>query len=188
MAIKNVVLEIGTEEIPSRFIPDSLSALKKNAESLFAANRLTFRDTNTYATPRRLVLIVTGVSDTQSEQVDLLKGPPVSTAYDDNDQPTKAAVGFAKSKGIDVNDLRITEINGVKYIAAEIRQESKPAVEVLPEIMKSLISALAFPKSMYWDKSGVRFARPVRWILCLADKEIIPFEFGGVQSGRRTAG
>ncbi len=188
MAIKNVVLEIGTEEIPSRFIPDSLSVLKKNAEAIFAANRLDFRDANTYATPRRLVLIVTGVSDTQSEQVDLLKGPPVSTAYDDNDQPTKAAVGFAKSKGIDVNDLRITEINGVKYIAAEIRQESKPAVEVLPEIMKSLISALAFPKSMYWDKSGVRFARPVRWILCLADKEIIPFEFGGVQSGRRTAG
>ena len=188
MAIKNVVLEIGTEEIPSRFIPDSLSVLKKNAEAIFAANRLTFRDANTYATPRRLVLIVTGVSDTQSEQVDLLKGPPVSTAYDDNDQPTKAAVGFAKSKGIDVNDLRITEINGIKYIAAEIRQESKPAVEVLPEIMKSLISALAFPKSMYWDKSGVRFARPVRWILCLADKEIIPFEFGGVQSGRRTAG
>ena len=188
MAIKNVVLEIGTEEIPSRFIPDSLSVLKKNAEAIFAANRLTFRDANTYATPRRLVLIVTGVSDTQSEQVDLLKGPPVSTAYDDNDQPTKAAVGFAKSKGINVNDLRITEINGVKYIAAEIRQESKPAVEVLPEIMKSLISGLAFPKSMYWDKSGVRFARPVRWILCLADKEIIPFEFGGVQSGRRTAG
>ena len=188
MAIKNVVLEIGTEEIPSRFIPDSLSVLKKNAEAIFAANRLDFRDANTYATPRRLVLIVTGVSDTQSEQVDLLKGPPVSTAYDDNDQPTKAAVGFAKSKGIDVNDLRITEINGIKYIAAEIRQESKPAVEVLPEIMKSLISALAFPKSMYWDKSGVRFARPVRWILCLADKEIIPFEFGGVQSGRRTAG
>ena len=188
MAIKNVVLEIGTEEIPSRFIPDSLSVLKKNAEAIFAANRLDFRDANTYATPRRLVLIVTGVSNTQSEQVDLLKGPPVSTAYDDNDQPTKAAVGFAKSKGIDVNDLRITEINGIKYIAAEIRQESKPAVEVLPEIMKSLISALAFPKSMYWDKSGVRFARPVRWILCLADKEIIPFEFGGVQSGRRTAG
>ncbi|MBR0184683.1 MAG: glycine--tRNA ligase subunit beta, partial [Synergistaceae bacterium] len=188
MAIKNVVLEIGTEEIPSRFIPDSLSALKKNAESLFAANRLTFRDTNTYATPRRLVLIVTGVSDTQSEQVDLLKGPPVSASYDDNDQPTRAATGFAKSKGIDVNDLRITEINGVKYIAAEIRQESKPALEVLPEIMKALISGLTFPKSMYWDKSGVRFARPIRWILSMADTEVIPFEFGGVKSGRRTTG
>lgn len=188
MAIKNVLLEIGTEEIPSRFIPATLETLKKSAESSFAANRLTFRDAKTYATPRRLVLIVTGVSDTQTEQVDLLKGPPVSSAYDDNDQPTRAATGFAKSKGIGVNDLKITEINGVKYIAAEIRQESKPAVEVLPEILKELAAGLTFPKSMYWDKSGVRFARPVRWIVAMADTEVIPFEFGGVYSGRRTTG
>ncbi|MBQ7169028.1 MAG: glycine--tRNA ligase subunit beta [Synergistaceae bacterium] len=183
-----VLLEIGTEEIPSRFIPDSLSSLKKNAESSFAANRLTFKDAKTYATPRRLVLIVDGVSKSQSEQVDLLKGPPVSSAYDDNSQPTRAAIGFAKSKGIDVNDLKITEINGVEYIAAEIRQESKPAVDVLPEILRGLIAGLTFPKSMYWDKSGVRFARPVRWIVAMADTEVIPFEFGGVKSGRRTTG
>lgn len=188
MAIKNVLLEIGTEEIPSRFIPATLETLRKSAESSFAANRLTFRDAKTYATPRRLVLIVTGVSDTQTEQVDLLKGPPVSSAYDDNDQPTRAATGFAKSKGIGVNDLKITEINGVKYIVAEIRQESKPAVEVLPEILKELAAGLTFPKSMYWDKSGVRFARPVRWIVAMADTEVIPFEFGGVYSGRRTTG
>ena len=125
-----VLLEIGTEEIPSRFIPSALKALKKSAEASFAANRLTFNEAKTYATPRRLVLIVKDVSKSQSEQVDLLKGPPVSSAYDDNDQPTRAATGFAKSKGIDVNDLKITEINGVKYIAAEIRQESKPAIEV----------------------------------------------------------
>ena len=183
-----VLLEIGTEEIPSRFIPSALEALKKSAESSFAANRLTFNEAKTYATPRRLVLIVKDVSKFQSEQVDLLKGPPVSSAYDDNDQPTRAAIGFAKSKGIDVNALKITEINGVKYIAAEIRQESKPALEVLPEIMKGLISGLTFPKSMYWDKSGVRFARPIRWILAMANTEVIPFEFGGVKSGRRTTG
>ena len=188
MTIKNVLLEIGTEEIPSRFIPDSLEALSKNAKASFASNRLTFRDAKTYATPRRLVLIVNGVSDVQSEQVDMLKGPPVSSAYDDNDQPTRAAIGFAKSKGIDVNDLKITEINGVKYIAAEVRQESKAAVEVLPEILKGLIAGLTFPKSMYWDKSGVRFARPVRWIVAMADDAVIPFEFGGVQSGRVTTG
>ena len=116
MAIKNVILEIGTEEIPSRFIPDSLATLKKNAESLLAANRLTFKDAKTYATPRRLVLMVTGVSDTQSEQVDLLKGPPVSTAYDDNNQPTRAAIGFAKSKGEDVdikNEIPVKILEGL---------------------------------------------------------------------------
>ncbi len=188
MAIKDVVLEIGTEEIPSRFIPDSLAALKNNAESLFAANRLTFKDATTYATPRRLVLIVTEVSDTQTEKVEMFKGPLFSAAYDDNGQPTRAATGFAKSKGVTVEKLTCEKINGVEYLVAKIQQESKPALEVLPEIMKSLISGLTFPKSMYWDKSGVRFARPVRWILAMADTEIIPFEFGGVKSGRRTAG
>ena len=142
MSIKNVLLEIGTEEIPSRFIPSSLETLKKSAEASFTANRLTFKDAKTYATPRRLVLIITGVSDTQTEQVDLLKGPPVSSAYDDNDQPTRAAIGFAKSKGIGVDELKFTEINGVKYVAAEIRQESKPAVDVLPEILRGLVAVL----------------------------------------------
>ena len=167
MAIKNVLLEIGTEEIPSRFIPDSLKFLKASAESLFGANRLTFDGVKTYATPRRLVLIVTGVSDTQTEQVDLLKGPAVSSAFDDNDQPTRAAEGFAKSKGITVDELKFTEINGVKYIAAEIRQKSLPALEVLPEIMKSLISGLTFPKSMYWVKSGSpgRCGGLSRWLI-----------------------
>ena len=183
-----VLLEIGTEEIPSRFIPDAIASLRKNAESSLSANRLTFKGADTYATPRRLVLLVSGVSKLQFEQVDLLKGPPVSSAYDDNDQPTRAAIGFAKSKGIGVDELKFTEINGVKYIAAEIRQESKPAVDVLPEILRGLVAGLTFPKSMYWDKSGVRFARPVRWIVAMADGEVVPFEFGGVKSGRRTTG
>ena len=188
MAIKNIVLEIGTEEIPSRFIPDALAALEKNAEAAFKANRIEIRGTETYATPRRLVLIVTDVSETQTEKIDLLKGPPLSAAYDDNFQPTRAAIGFAKSKGVTLDDIRHVDIEGVKYIAAEIRQPSKNTVDVLPEIMSGLISSLTFPKSMYWDKSGVRFARPIRWILALADDKVIPFEFGGVKSGRRTTG
>lgn len=188
MPIKNVLLEIGTEEIPSRFIPDSLAAMKAKAESLFSLNRIDFKDIRTYATPRRLVLIVTGVNDSQNEQVEKFKGPPVSNAYDENGVATKAAIGFAKSRGVDVNDLSEEEINGVKYVFAEIKQESRNTLDVLPDIMKSLIESLAFPKSMYWDKSGVRFARPIRWIVALADEKIIPFSYGGVVSGRLTSG
>ncbi|MBQ6112722.1 MAG: glycine--tRNA ligase subunit beta, partial [Synergistaceae bacterium] len=142
----------------------------------------------TYATPRRLTVMITDVSDSQTEQVETFKGPALSAAYDENGEPTRAAMGFAKSKGVAVSDLKESEINGVKYIAAEVRQESKAAVEVLPEILKGLIAGLTFPKSMYWDKSGVRFARPVRWIVAMADDLVIPFEFGGVQSGRITTG
>ena len=186
--IKNVLLEIGTEEIPSRFIPDSLKALEKNAETSLAANRISFKDVKTYATPRRFVLIITNVNDKQNELVEMLKGPPVKNAYDQNGVPTRAAEGFAKNKGISVNDLKEIEVNGVKYIAAEVRQESKDTIEVLPEILKGLIAGLSFPKSMYWDKSGVRFARPIRWLVALADDKIIPFEYGGVNSGRKTSG
>ena len=188
MPIKNILLEIGTEEIPSRFIPDALETLKKNAESSLAANRIEFKDVKTYATPRRLVLLITNASDAQTEIVEMLKGPPVSTAFDRNGEPTRAAEGFAKGKGITVNELKEIEVNGVKYIAAEIRQESKNTLDVLPDLLKNLISSLTFPKSMYWDNSGVRFARPIRWIVALADEKVIPFKFGNVESGRKTSG
>ncbi|MBQ3654965.1 MAG: glycine--tRNA ligase subunit beta [Synergistaceae bacterium] len=188
MAIKNVLLEIGTEEIPSRFIPDALASLKERAESSMAANRLEFRDVRTYATPRRLTVMITDVSDSQTEQVETFKGPALSAAYDENGEPTRAAIGFAKSKGVAVSGLKEAEINGVKYITAEVRQESKSALEVLPGILSGLISGLTFPKSMYWDNSGVRFARPVRWIVALADDKVIPFTFGTVESGRTTSG
>ena len=188
MPIKNVLLEIGTEEIPSRFIPEALKSMKERAEAAMSANRLAFRDVRTYATPRRLTIIITNVSDTQTEQVEEFKGPALANSYDQNGIPTRAALGFAKSKGVDVKDLKEIDVNGVKYIAAVIRQESKQALEVLPEILSGLISALTFPKSMYWDNSGVRFARPVRWIVALADDNVIPFRFGGVESGRKTSG
>ena len=188
MAIKNILLEIGTEEIPSRFIPDALETLKRNAEAALAANRIEFKDAKTYATPRRLVLIITNASEAQTEVVEMLKGPPISTAYDRNGEPTRAAEGFAKGKGITVNDLKEIEVNGVKYIAAEVRQESKATLDVLPELLKNLIAGLTFPKSMYWDNSGVKFARPIRWIVALADDKVIPFKFGNVESGRKTSG
>ena len=188
MPIKNVLLEIGTEEIPSRFIPEALKSLKERTESSLASNRLEFRDVKTYATPRRLTVLVTNVSDNQSEQVEEFKGPPLSNAYDQNGVPTRAATGFAKSRGVNVEDLGEVEIKGVKYLAAVIHHKGLPALEVLPEILSGLISGLVFPKNMYWDNSGVRFARPVRWIVALADDKVIPFTFGTVASGRTTSG
>ena len=189
MAIKNILLEIGTEEIPSRFIPAALDTLKKRSGELFNENRIEFRDIRTYATPRRLVLAVTSVSDTQKAAVELLKGPPVKTAYDQEGKPTVAAIGFAKNKGVSVDDLKeIKDERGVLYVAAEIRQESKNTIDVLPALMKNLIESLNFPKSMYWNKTGIKFARPIRWIVALADDKIIPFSYGDVVSGRITSG
>lgn len=188
MALKNIVLEIGTEEIPSRFIPDALVSLRTGAEAAFEANRIDFKDIQTYATPRRLVLLITEASETQRAAVELLKGPPLASAYDEEGNPTRAALGFAKGKGVSVDDLREMEVGGVRYVAAEVRQESRRTVEVLPELLLGLIQGLGFPKSMYWSASGVRFARPIRWLLALADDQVIPFTYGEVSSGRLTSG
>ena len=188
MALRNVILEIGTEEIPSRFLPAALESLKKLALDALSANRLGFKDVQTYATPRRLVLSVRDLDETQNASVSLLKGPPLASAYDSKGEPTRAALGFAKSKGVDVNALSELEVDGVRYVAAEVREESRRTLEVLPELLRGLVEGLAFPKSMYWSDPGVRFARPIRWILALADDAVIPFEYGGVQSGRTTSG
>lgn len=197
MAIKNVLLEIGTEEIPSRFIPDALNLLRDNAAKAFNLNRIGFKDIKTYATPRRLVLAASEVDETQNAAVELLKGPPLSAAYDSQGSPTRAALGFAKNRGVSVDALREIDVNGVKYLAAEVKQESRSTLEVLPDLLRGLIEGLTFPKSMYWtslsgvedvNRSGVRFARPIRWIVALADDKIIPFSYGGVESGRVTAG
>ncbi|MBR1673024.1 MAG: glycine--tRNA ligase subunit beta [Fretibacterium sp.] len=188
MALKNVLLEIGTEEIPSRFIPDALALLKKNAGAALEASRIAFQEVRVYATPRRLVMIAVNVDEVQSAVVELLKGPPLASAYDAGGNPTRAALGFARGKGVPVDALREMEVGGVRYIAAEVRQESRKTVEVLPDLLRGLIEGLTFPKSMYWGKSGVRFARPIRWIVALADDQVIPFTYGDVASGRITSG
>ena len=188
MALRNVILEIGTEEIPSRFLPVALESLEKLAVSAFAANRLGFKDIRTYATPRRLVLSVRELDETQKASTTLFKGPPLSSAYDSEGNPTRAALGFAKSKGIEVDALCETEVNGVRYVAAEVHEESRRTLDVLPELLRGLVEGLSFPKSMYWSDPGVRFARPIRWILALADDAVVPFVYGDVRSGRTTSG
>ena len=139
MALKNVLLEIGTEEIPSRFIPDALASLKKNAESSLEANRIAFQEVRVYATPRRLVVTALNVDEMQSAVVELLKGPPFDSAYDSQGNPTRAAIGFAKGKGVPVDALREMEVGGVRYVAAEVKQESRRTIEVLPDLLRGLI-------------------------------------------------
>lgn len=188
MALRNVILEIGTEEIPSRFLPEALDLLERLARSALSANRLGFKDVRTYATPRRLVLSVRELDETQNSSTEVLKGPPLSSAYDSEGNPTRAALGFAKSKGVDVNALCELEVDGVRYVAAEVHEESRRTLDVLPDLLRGLVEGLSFPKSMYWSDSGVRFARPIRWILALADDTVVPFEYGDVRSGRTTSG
>lgn len=188
MSTVDVLLEIGTEEIPSRFLSPMLETLRAQATEDFARLRIPFREIRVYATPRRLALFVHGVAEQQEDLVATFKGPAWTSAFDATGNSTRAAEGFAKSKGLTVGDLKDMEVDGVRYVAAEVREKGRPVRSILPEVLPAIIGKLVFPKNMYWASSAVRFARPIRWIVALAGSDVIPFVYGDVESGRASSG
>ena len=188
MKNNDLILEIGTEEIPSRFIPSILESIKAIATEDLSQLRVSSSDVRVYATPRRLVLFVHNLAGKQEDLVATFKGPTWESSFDSLGNPTRAAVGFAKSKGITVDDLKGIDIDGVRYIAAEVREEGKPTIDLLQAFLPNLINKLTFPKNMYWSNPAIRFARPIRWILALLGDEVVRFTYGDVQSGRMTCG
>jgi len=143
---------------------------------------------SSWATPRRLVLYVEEVADRQEDLTQKIKGPPVDKAFDEKGEPTQAALGFARSSGVDVNDLVREHVNRAEYLWAFREIPGKAAEKLLPQIMPEIIASLRFPRSMYWQKGGTRFARPVRWLLCLYGNAEVKFEYAGVSAGRHTYG
>ena len=189
MTAKNqLLMEIGCEEIPSRFIPHSMEQLKKEAAKLLADNRLNHGDIETWATPRRLVILVNNLEDKQPDLVEKVKGPPVNRAYDESGQPTKALNGFLNSHGIKPEQVEKEEIKGAQYIVAQKETAGRCSIEILPEILPRLIQKLSFPRPMYWQSKDVRFARPIRWLLALYSGRVVLFDYAGINSGRLTYG
>ena len=181
---KDLLFEIGAEEIPAGFMPNILGQLKTLAETKLNDAHLPFESIATYGTPRRLALIVKGLADTSAEISERHKGPSASIAYDADGNPTKAAIGFARGKGLDVSDLVVED----GYIYAETKTAGVPAKDIVTDMLPQLITGLNFPKSMHWGNLDAKFVRPVRWLVALLDDEIIPVEFATVQSGNVTRG
>lgn len=186
--MNNLLLEIGTEEIPARFLPDSIEQLRERSMELLTNHSIEFSDVKTYGTPRRLVLIVKGLSAFQKDTIREIIGPPARIAYDIDGKPTRAAIGFANSQGVDVSELRIKKTDKGEYIIAEIRQKGAETKTILPDLLKRLILSLHFPKSMRWGNGNLRFVRPIHWILALYSNEIVPFEIDDIKSGNITRG
>ena len=176
---KDLLFEIGAEEIPAGFMPNILGQLKQLAETKLNDAHLPFESIATYGTPRRLALIVKGLADTSAEISERHKGPSASIAYDADGNATKAAIGFARGKGLDVTDLVVED----GYIYAETKTAGVPAKDIVTELLPQLITGLNFPKSMHWGNLDAKFVRPVRWLVALLDEEVIPVEFATVQSG-----
>lgn len=181
---KDLLFEIGAEEIPAGFMPNILGQLKQLAETKLNDAHLPFESIETYGTPRRLALIVKGLADASAEISERHKGPSASIAYDADGNATKAAIGFARGKGLDVADLVVED----GYIYAETKTAGVPAKEIVTDMLPQLITGLNFPKSMHWGDLDAKFVRPVRWLVALLDEEVIPVEFATVQSGNVSRG
>lgn len=181
---KDLLFEIGAEEIPAGFMPNILGQLKILAERKLNDAHLPFESIATYGTPRRLALIVKGLTDTSAEISERHKGPSASIAYDADGNPTKAAIGFARGKGLDVADLVVED----GYIYAETKTAGVPAKDIITDMLPQLITGLNFPKSMHWGNLDAKFVRPVRWLVALLDEEVIPVEFATVKSSNVTRG
>lgn len=186
--MKSFLLEIGTEEIPARFIPRGLSLLSEAVSGLLGSSGIDYGEIHEYATPRRLTLVIENVAEKQKDRIVEAMGPPRKVAFDDSGSPTKAAAGFAKSLNIDTSALKIVKTDRGEYVSATVEEKGRPAVDVLSEALPKLISSLQLPKSMRWGSGTLRFFRPVHWIVALYGEEIIPFDLEGIQSGNVSYG
>lgn len=185
---KDFLLEIGVEEMPARFLDPALAELQESAARALAEQRLPYRQVNAYGTPRRLALLVQGLAESQTSLVQEVKGPALKAAFLPDGTPSKAALGFARSQGVNVADLLKKPVGKVEYVFAVKQEEGRPAAEVLAEIAPALIAGLHFPKPMRWGELEIRFARPIRWIVALLDEAVVEFSFAGCAAGRTSAG
>jgi glycyl-tRNA synthetase beta chain len=183
-----LLLEIGTEEIPAAFMPDALKALKTLMEKELRACRIGFETIDTCGTPRRIALMAQGVAPAQTDLTVEKMGPAKSIAFDDQGNPTRAAIGFAKGQGIDISRITTVTTDKGEYICAKKHEKGATTLSLLPEILPKVISQLPFPKSMRWKDFDIRFARPIHWIIALFSGEVVPFTYGNISSGNTTRG
>jgi len=181
------VLEIGTEEMPARFLLGLAQEIKDLFSQRLNAEKIKFDGLDSYVTPRRLVVYISDLAPCQDEEEQVITGPPVKIALDENDKPTKAGLGFARSQGVDIQDTFVLETDKGKYLAVRKKVGGADTYDILPEICVQVISALTFPKKMRWA-GDFTFGRPIRWILALMDDKIVKFKIADVESNQLTYG
>lgn len=181
--MEKLLFEIGTEEIPAKFMPGILAQLKELVEKKLNELRIPFEAVKVYGTPRRMTFIAEGVAEAQADSVVEAKGPSVKIAFVNN-EPSKAAMGFARGQGVDVNDL---EVRG-EYVYAVKHLAGKPVFDMLPGLLMDILTSLNFPKNMRWGDHDFKFVRPIRWLVALFGDKVIPVEITGVKSGKYSRG
>ena len=182
------LLEIGTEELPVADLSSVLEQLRQKAPAMLDDLRLAHGEVRILGTPRRLVVSVADLAPRQPDRTSVVKGPPAARAFDALGQPTRAAEGFAASRGVAVSALQVREIDGGRYVVALVEEPGRPALDVLAAALPELIAALRFDRPMRWNTTGVAFSRPIRWLLALFGEHLVPFEYAGCRSAAQTRG
>ncbi|HRU42301.1 MAG TPA: glycine--tRNA ligase subunit beta, partial [Candidatus Diapherotrites archaeon] len=185
---KDLLYEIGTEEIPANYMPSTLKQVRSISEAMLKNYRIAFEEVKAYGTPRRIVLFVKGIAEQQENLEELVKGPSKRAAYDENGNPTKALLGFLKGQKAELGDVFIQELAGVEYVYYKKQEKGQPVKEVLKTILPDILTSISFPKSMKWGNKSFRFARPVRWLVPILGDELIEFDKDGIQCSRYTKG
>lgn len=182
------LLEIGTEELPHQDLNTALDQLGQALPAMLTDLRLDYADLRILGTPRRLVAYLEGLAPRQSDLEEVVKGPPASRAFDEQGKPTKAAEGFARSKGVRVEDLEVRQMDGGEYVVAVVHRTGEPAGRVLMDALPQLVAGLRFNKTMRWNETGVSFSRPIRWLVAMHGQAVVPFSYAGVTAGNTTYG
>ena len=185
---KDLLLEIGTEEIPAGFIPGALEFMERLFKKSMEDNRIAFKSVRTMGTPRRFVLHAGGLDEKQPDTVVEITGPAKRTAFDENNKPTKAAEGFAKAHGVNVNDLKIVRTEKGEYICARKEIKGRKTKEILREILPAMIMGIRFPKAMRWGSGDIAFARPIHWLVAVFGSDPIPFNIENIKAGASSYG
>ena len=184
---QTVLLEIGLEEMPAKYVRSSSIQLKEKMTAFLEDNRISFDAIEMYATPRRLAVIASGVSDKQADLAEIVKGPAKKIALQADGSWSKAALGFVRGQGLTPEDIFFDELNGVEYVFVKKETSGQASSEVLKEL-NTVVESMTFPVSMHWGNHHFKYIRPIHWIAALADDEIIPFQVLDVVSGRTTRG
>ncbi len=188
MANKTLAFEIGTEELPAFDLHAATGKLGGLAASAFDAAKIPHGDIAVYSTPRRLIVVVSDVPEATEASVEEFRGPAAKIAFDENGEPTKAAVGFARGKGVDPATLERRDENGTEYVYAVKQTPSLDVAALLPDLLGNLITAIPWPKSQRWGSRHEQFSRPVRWLFAMLGDVVVPVQFAGLQAGNTTRG
>jgi glycyl-tRNA synthetase beta chain len=187
-AVGELLFEIGTEELPYQFVPIALTSLRESAERLLKEHRLTHGQIRVLGTPRRVTLLVEALAARQAPVVKEVMGPSKAVAYDASGNPTRALLGFMAGQQIEPKDLEIRQTPKGEYVCAVKRDAGRPTAAALSDLLPQLITSLSFPKSMRWNETGLKFARPIRWLVALYAGRVVKFQVAGVAAGNRTWG